>query len=276
MTRSYRASGREHLVKAKELLEAGDNASLIYCALQLRMTIEAHVYETAKSYSDELPEKRLSKWQPGKLLSELLEIDPHVDRTGTLRFARENTDGSPQEWQTVGTLKRMTLKEVEGIYHKLGSYLHVEPVLDHNEGKVRDWNRVRETCTETLARLTDLYSTNLFNLKLGQTSEIECFVCNKTIKRRLNNVKDGETIITQCGGSCVATYSITVKGEKVEWLARYDEMPCQHPGCEGTLHIWERWIKVGNSFRCDVCGKATVLGYTLTPEIEGESPPTPE
>lgn len=266
MTRSYRANGRDHLARAKALLAMGDDTSLVYCALELRMSIEAHVYETAQSYSDELPERKLSKWQPAKLLAELLVIDPHVDRSGALSFARETDDGSPQEWQTVGTLKRMPLKEVSDLYNKLGSYLHLETVLDHNEGKTRDWSKARALCTSITERLHDLYSTSLLNLKFGTTAQIECLVCAKMIKRRLNNVKDGETIVTQCSSDCVATYSLTVKGDEVHWRSRFEEVPCQQPKCTGTVQIWERWVKADNSFKCDVCGKGSKLVLTLQPE----------
>ena len=35
---------KEHIINAKRLYEIGDNASLRYCALELRFAIECHVY----------------------------------------------------------------------------------------------------------------------------------------------------------------------------------------------------------------------------------------
>lgn len=268
--RSYRANGRAHLGRAKALYEQGNPDALVYCALELRMAIEAHVYDTARSYADELPEKKLSKWQPAQLLRELLEIDPHAAVTGTLSFARETEPSEPKEWMTIGTQKRMGLKEVSETYNHLGKYLHLETVLDHADGKVRNIDRLRALCSKVIERVDDLYSTTLFGLKLGHTSQMECFVCSKLIKRRTTNFKEGNPVVTQCGTDCFATYTMELVDEQVKWTARFDEVPCQHDGCDGTVQIWERHQRAGNSFLCDKCnrGSEIVLSLRAEPEIE--------
>jgi hypothetical protein len=266
MTRSYRANGRDHLGRAKALFADGDVHSLVYCALELRMAIEAHVYDTARSYADELPEKKLSKWQPAQLLRELLEIDPHAAVTGTLSFAREPGDAEPKEWVTIGTQKRMSLKEVGETYNHLGKYLHLETVLDHADGKVRNMGRLRSLCGKVIERVDDLYSTTLFGLKLGNTSQMECFVCSKVIKRRTSNLKEGDSVVTQCGNDCFATYTMELVSNQIRWTARFDEVPCQHKGCDGTVQIWERHQKAGNSFLCDKCRRGSEIILSLRPE----------
>lgn len=266
MVRSYRANGRAHLGRAKALFDQSDPNALVYCALELRMAIEAHVYDTAKSYVDELPGKKLSKWQPAQLLRELLQIDPHAAVTGTLSFARESDGAEPKDWVTLGTQKRMSLKEVGETYNHLGKYLHLETVLDHADGKVRDIDRLRSLCSKVIARVEDLYSTTLFGLKLGNTSQMECFVCSEVIKRRTTNLKEGDSVVTQCGNDCFATYTMELVGEQVRWAARFDEAPCQHEGCDGTVQIWERHQKAGNSFLCDKCRRATEIVLSLRPE----------
>lgn len=266
MARSYRAIGRSHLGRAKALFERGDADALIYCALELRMAIEAHVYDTARSYSDELPEKKLSKWQPAQLLRELLEIDPHAAVTGTLSIAREADDAGPKEWVTIGTQKCMSLKEVGDTYNHLGKYLHLETVLDRADGKMRDLARLQSLCGKIITRLEELYSTTLHGLKLGNTSQMNCFVCSKVIKRRTTNLKEGDAVVTQCGSDCFATYSMELLGEQIKWTARFDEAPCQHEGCNGTVQIWERHQKAGNSFLCDKCRRGTEIVLMLRAE----------
>ncbi len=266
MTRSYRANGRAHLGRAKALFEKSDTEALVYCALELRMAIEAHVYDTAQSYADELPEKKLSKWQPAQLLRELLEIDPHAAVTGTLMFAGEPGDAEPKEWVTIGTQKRMGFKEVGETYNHLGKYLHLETVLDHADGKMRNIDSLRSLCGKVIERVDDLYSTTLFGLKLGNTSQMECFICSKLIKRRTSNLKKGDSVVTQCGTDCYATYTIEVLGEEVKWTARFDKIPCQHAECDGTVQIWERHQKAGNSFLCDKCRRGTEIVLMLRAE----------
>lgn len=232
------------------LIEAGDNRSLIYPVLELRMALESHVYAAAEAYLDELPAPPLAKCQPPALLRELLAIDPHVATTGTLSFARETESGVPgTNWVQIGTQKRMTLKEIDAAYHRLGSFLHIETVLDKADGKIRDFARLREICADLVARLTDIFSTNLHNLVMGVTSTLTCFVCDKPIKRRLNNLKVGDKIVTQCGGDCYATYEIELlPDDKVQWNARFEDISCTQEGGEGTIQIWERHQSQGTPF----------------------------
>lgn len=268
--RSYRAQGRDHLARARSLLDAGGQNDLIYAVLELRMAIESHVYATADAYRDELPEPKLTKWQPPALLRELLAIDPHVATTGTVSFAREIAPGGPgTDWVQLGVHKKMTLKEVETAYHKLGSFLHIETVLDRVDGKLRDYGRLRNICREIADRLTDIFSATLHNFKMGATAEIACFACNKAIKRRLSNLEPGDTIVTACSNACHATYSITLReGGKVEWTAHYEDVACAQEGCTGTVQIWEKDLVAGNSFLCDACGKPSELALGIQPVIE--------
>lgn len=279
LRRSYRAAGRDHLQHAKDLLAAGEDASLVYAVLQLRMALEAHVYASAENYLDELPEPQLAKWQPPALLRELLTIDPHIDTTSTISFARETSPGvAGPEWFSIGTQKKMTLKEIDRAYHRLGSFLHIETVLDRAEGKERDYARLRETCDALAERLTDIFSTTLHNFKMSTTAQIECFVCSKLIKRRLSNLKPGGKIGTECGAACYATYTIELleKG-KVHWQANFEEAPCANEGCTGTIQIWEKHLEAGNAFRCDTCGRATEIIFGLRPVLpEGDHDVPPE
>jgi len=273
--RSYRAQGRDHLARAQALLATGRQDELIYAVLELRMAIESHVYATAEAYSDELPEPKLAKWQPPGLLRELLTIDPHVDTTGTISFAREIAPGiAGTDWKTLGTDKKMTLKEVEAAYHKLGNFLHIETVLDRADGKIRDYARLRKIGGEIAERLADIFSGTIHNFKMGVTAQMACFVCHKTIKRRLTNLKPGDGIVTECGPGCHATYSIMLnEGNKVEWTARFDEIPCAQEGCIGTVQIWEKHMKLGNSFLCDCCGKASELALGIQAVLDADEPP---
>lgn len=279
LQRSYRVAGRDHLERAKDLLTTGQDASLIHAVLELRMALETHVYATAENYLDELPEPKLAKWQPPALLRELLAIDPHVDQTSTISFARETSPGvAGDEWFQIGTQKKMTLKEIEAAYHRLGSFLHIETVLGKAEGKVRDYARLREICNALAHRLTDIFSTTLHNFKMGTTAQIECFVCSKPIKRRTTNMKPGDKVRTECGSDCYATYVIElVADDKVYWTADFKEFPCAHQGCAGTIQIWEKHTKAGNSFRCDTCDRATEIVLGLQPvALDGDGDAQPE
>lgn len=124
MKANYRSAGRKHLDRAEALLEKQSVENLPYVALELRMAMECYFYSLADSYRDELPERRLSMWQPHRLLKELLMIDPHAGSSGELSMAQETIPGVAGDvWHLLGKERRMSLKEVNVTYHKLGNYV---------------------------------------------------------------------------------------------------------------------------------------------------------
>jgi hypothetical protein len=82
----FRQVGSDCLQKAKELLKSDENENLVYAALELRMSMEAVIYNQAGLYKSELPENVMEIWQPKKLLEVLLEIDPNCDVSSTIAF----------------------------------------------------------------------------------------------------------------------------------------------------------------------------------------------
>lgn len=53
------------------------------------MAMEALTYDRAASYKDEFPPDEYETWQPRKVMSVLLEIDPMADKDSVLAFAIE-------------------------------------------------------------------------------------------------------------------------------------------------------------------------------------------
>jgi hypothetical protein len=76
-------------------MESTDTNRLRYAALELRMTLEALVYERAKNYATNASWKKLSKWQPKKLLRLLLEVDPYADKDTIISVGEPDQEGQP-------------------------------------------------------------------------------------------------------------------------------------------------------------------------------------
>src|SRR5215216_2578999 len=95
MALDYRYLAKERLAKATELLVAGDNDSLIYACLELRRCVEALAYNLLTAYLHEVPLSAFETWQPDKVIRELLQVDPHADRSATISMQKEATDTAP-------------------------------------------------------------------------------------------------------------------------------------------------------------------------------------
>ncbi len=88
----YRPRAREHLARAREDLARGDPYSTLAACLFLRMAIEALAYDLLEAYRAEVDFAAMRKWQPGKVIEELLEIDAGADRGVSL--ALHDADGT--------------------------------------------------------------------------------------------------------------------------------------------------------------------------------------
>src|SRR5687767_11114263 len=91
----YRHSAREHLRNAKVELGANLDDRLKYAALELRMAMECLTYDRALAYKDEFPPDEYETWQPSKVMSVLLEIDPTADKDCTMAIGVEEVPGVP-------------------------------------------------------------------------------------------------------------------------------------------------------------------------------------
>jgi hypothetical protein len=73
-----RGRAANHLKIAENLLGREDLPSLRYACLELRMSIEALVYDMIRLYYDELSADILAKWTPKAVMTELAESVPDV------------------------------------------------------------------------------------------------------------------------------------------------------------------------------------------------------
>ncbi|MBX9945825.1 MAG: hypothetical protein K2Y40_17210, partial [Reyranella sp.] len=89
------ATAKGCLDRAKLLLAAGDEQSIRYACLELRLAIEYIVLDLFRRHLDESPEDVAWKWTPRQVIAELLEIDPLVDRSSTISIGEEATPGVP-------------------------------------------------------------------------------------------------------------------------------------------------------------------------------------
>lgn len=109
----YRHLARKSVERAKNELDKNIVHNLPYAALELRMALESIIYERAENYKEELSGKKLSTWQPRKLLMLILEIDPHVDQNSSISAGIEEEYGKPaKQMNFVGSERVLSLKEL--------------------------------------------------------------------------------------------------------------------------------------------------------------------
>ncbi|WP_444908920.1 hypothetical protein [Microbulbifer sp. TRSA005] len=265
----YRDIARTALDRANTILERENDNELHYVALDLRMALEALIYEKALHYHEELSEKKLSTWQPKKLLSILLEIDPFADKSSTLSFALEDENGGVKgDFKKLGNERLLSLKEIKDYYDRIGSYLHTK-TIEQSKRPNSSSDKIRSRCLKLSKIIGEAISSSVYNLNMKRSASLDCDECDNKIVRRIR--PGSEKYVANCL-NCLASYEITlINKSQVHWEPMYIEVPCSGPTCSGTQMLWHREYKIGTNWNCSVCHghHKITAGIVYTPKESG-------
>lgn len=249
---NYRNIARNHLESAEKELRSNDDLRLKYAALELRMTMEALTYDRALAYKDEFPPSGYDTWQPRKVMSLLLDIDPMADQDYSLSVGRQEQPGVPaSEMTSLGADKVLNMKVLKKHYDALGSYLHILPMKQMRDGAKVDLNRMRLRCDEIVVFINKVLESPIFNVTLGNFSAINCRECENPIRKR---IPFNQSEITAECFLCGATYTLIEKGDNViEWMPHQQEVVCANSNCDHKTVVWHHEFKLGNYWKCAEC-----------------------
>lgn len=249
----YRNKARKLLERARENFNTGDDYDLIYSALDLRMTLECLIYEKAQNYKGELSLKVLSTWQPRKLLTLLLEIDPDVDKDCGLSAGIEEEYGKPSnDMKFIGTETVLSLSNIKKYYDRLGSYLHSPTIEQVEQKKIASPEKIRARCKELIDIVNTVLSSPIFNFNMSRKMDWSCEKCGNKITRRIpSGVKSFSAGCIDCN----ATYFIESSDDlNFSRKSKTNKVPCASPSCEGHTELWVNDIVLGSQWKCLTCG----------------------
>jgi hypothetical protein len=249
---NYRNDARKYLKRCKEELGNGDDERLKYAALELRMSMEALTYEHALAYKDEFPPAEYETWQPRKVMTVLLDIDPSADKDSSLASGEEVEYGVPaQVMKSLGSEKILNMAALRKHYDALGSYLHVQSMKQVRSGKSLDFGKIRIRCEGIAEFVEAVLSSPVFNVTLGSFATMECVECGKPVRKRIPHGQ--EVVEVECY-ECQASYLIVDKGNnKVEWQPQQHEVECANGDCNHKIVVWRHELKVGKCWICPRC-----------------------
>lgn len=240
-----------HVNLARKLITTGDEVSLRYAALEIRIAIERLFYKLLPAYREELPDDLLKRWQPKQIIDALIDCDPDIERDFTLIMAEERPGGGHGPASIVGKYKAVNRKLLQQYYHKIGSYLHA-PLDDkpRDPAKILSFLNAAATRIEEYCRKTTVIS----NIATFHT--VQC-VCGRTIKRNARAVQIKPYI--RCpNNQCRAVFDLLENDEnKAEWKLRETEFVC--PQCETSTFFGHHLIDSGVSFTCVGCHQKYIV-----------------
>ena len=255
-TPDFRHEAKEALRRANVELSSGDDTRLRYAALELRMCIEALTYGRAAAYKDDFPLEEYSDWQPRRVMSALVALDPIADKGIRLQMSKHPTGSKKlQEWQDMGTERILSLVEIKKHYDALGSWLHCPTPAQRQSMKATDKARFRARCEKIAAILEEVLASPMWNAVVRQHATFDCDRCSNPV--RAFRPLGADTSAATCM-NCGAGYALHGgKGKKAWWEA--DQMSCKCPKCKIEAFLWRDEIKQGATFVCEGCQSALLI-----------------
>lgn len=253
----YRARARELRDEARKRIDLNTDEDLTLATLFLRMCLECFVYEKAKNFVQDLPDKELETWQPRLLLQRIIEVEPFAAMGGNLKISLgpdrpENFDGETD----LGTERSIRMKEIKEYYDSLGSYLHVPTHAQLKKPKKLKPEYLRKKCEQVIGIVDEILASTIFNLNLANRRHLQCVRCDKEIGLRVPI--DGTEVNQSCK-YCGLTYLVGMRGV----LPRVATLTCKVGDCNAETKIWESDLKEGFKVECSKCAREYEMTMTF-------------
>lgn len=243
---NYRRRAEAHFQEAKALLEQAEKNAGIYACLQLRLSIEALMYSMLALYHGELNNSGIRKWQPKRVMDELLAIDPQVE--GSMSISIQ--DDATGEWQQIGSKDhRLTASWTTKAHNALGNALHT-PTLGNLSVDENDLDlKYRERAEKYIPELGEVFASTTFNLYFkGKNRQFEC-TCGAKLIRREDRIKS-ESVLT-CW-SCARIWDTVWEGDEVSITPHKVSYTC--PKCSSKNAFQEIELSENFTITCHSCG----------------------
>lgn len=266
---NFRNSARNHVKAAHEFAAMDEGRGLRAACLELRMAIEALAYDLLQTYNAEVGETAMDKWQPRRVIDELLYVDPNADKTSHIAFGVEEEYGKPaKEMRSLGTDNRFTVKWANKAHHSLGSYLHEPTIAQHKSGKAGQDQKIKKKVEEVLAELEPILASPIWGSNFGVFVTFDC-ACGFKLKRKQEFFDKGKEL--SCA-NCGRFFEYEKTDEN--WHIQPSTMSFDCPGqdCDERRTIERHEAKLGFETACEKCGETLVVGSHLTVSVKAAKP----
>ena len=264
----FRHEARQALARAKALLVRGDDEVLRYAALELRLTLEAIVYDRLHDYRRDIPPNVYETWQPPKVLKLLLEVDPQADTSKVVTVTRAQPPAQGDVRASVFREQPIGQATLKDNYDALGSYLHFPTLKQLAEKGGPDLERLRRRCEALVRELDPVVTPAKASFIMGTFSHCPCLRCGADMRKRLPD-RAGQFPATcvACGADHFVVFDEDGEGR---WTTNAFTAPCAHEGCDGLHRIFRDEIRQDFQWTCEACGRDSVFDFAICPVLPPE------
>lgn len=270
----FRHEARQALGRAKAQLDLNDDQAVRYAALELRLTLEAIVYDRLQDYRRDVPPDVYDTWQPPKVLRFLLEIDPRADQPRTVTVTRR---GEPSEREVAATAffeKPIDQATLRANYDALGSYLHMPTLKQTKEKGGISFKKLRQRCELLVDALDPIVTPAKASFVFGSFSHCPCFRCGADMRKRFEPGQVGK-LQASCV-VCGAEHFVIFEADgDASWTTNSFSAFCPQNGCDGVHRVFPDEIREGFRWACEKCNRNNVFELCAVPEEPASIPSQP-
>lgn len=242
-----------HFDNAKSLIKAGDNGSLRYACLELRMLIEAHVYQRLLLEIGQLPQSIINTWQPNKAVKLHAMFDKYADMDLCI------TLGEPNDELKI-TYNNIKSNDLSKIYNTLGGYLHLP-----TPQKIKSYDIDKEKIITIYDRLERILAGNIIIIKT-EYKTFDCRQCGESVLYTDHYLESHHKISCQ-NEACELEYAINRSEENFKFSTDIQNFSCST--CASTILIPYKHIEDGHQFKCLTCD----AGFRFELVVRTNTPP---
>lgn len=259
---TLRQNARECAARAKGLLDQQNSASLRHAALELRMAIEYIAYQVLASYLAETPDEVMEKWTPRDVISQMLEVDPHADKSSSIRLVREGkSEGDLGETALAEEDRRFSLRWAHKNHNALGNFLHAPTLLQMKSEGGSNEDKIRAKLDEICVTINHILSAGVFNANFGSFLTFQC-ECGREIKRRSGSFSAEKPLVCP-NAECKAIWDAQQTEDK-EWVFKKHRAEYTCVSCGSNREVPYHILAPGLNILCK-CGAKTKVEWAIIP-----------
>jgi len=244
-----RQRARECLERAKT--QALNSSSLRYACLELRFCIEFLVIGRLQAYLDEVGDEALKKWTPKDIMSEILAVDPHGDKSVSVSLGIHPPSGlQTGELKPLGEDRRFNMQWANKSYNTLGNFLHAPTLEQLEAGKEPEVTVIEKRVAAIIKELAAVLASPIYNVNFGNFFQLKCECCGTDIKRRADSIPKSGVMCPN--RACRAVYIVKKIDSGFSYVIKTVQWDCP---CGHTTYFPHNRIGLNSLFDCQGCGK---------------------
>jgi hypothetical protein len=238
----------KRIKKISELLEESSRESVVYAALECRLTIEAICYERLEVSYDYISYESLRKWQPHHVVRQITEEgNEQVTQEFSISISKLPTEKDKQpvtrehyesfEYENLGSQAALDVRKLGKLWNALSNAsLHVS--LPKQKGEQLDiyggTDKARTKVLESLDEFKKLLNGNLLSSGFGEEYFFNCVDCGTKLRKKAKLITHGQTIACIIP-ECPESYFFNVEDGEIFHTRRLLSTTCAE--CDNPIEI---------------------------------------